>query len=98
MGYPEMQDDFIAGYWLCSWMDVYLEAVDEQDLEKRNEAVTNIGRYTSLPVSQKYLSNPEDFDSSITTPAQNGDIALLSEFYDSSCSVYRSNQPAESTG
>ncbi|MDN4609584.1 hypothetical protein [Arthrobacter burdickii] len=92
-----MQDDFIAGYWLCSWMDVYLEAVDEQDPQKRNQAVTNIAKYPSLPVSQKYLSNPEDFDTMITTPARNGDPAMVSEYYDSSCTIYRDNQPAGST-
>ena len=82
-----MNDEYVAGYWLCSWMDVYLKAVD--DPQKRNEAVSNLAKYTSLPIVQQNLGNPEHFEASIVAPARLGDSAAVSEYYGASCRDYK---------
>ena len=87
------QDTYISGYWLCAWMDVYLEAMKTGDGAGQQEGIDNISKYTSLPSQQEHLQNPEEFDSQLVAPAALGDPTVLKSYYGSSCGNYVENNP-----
>ena len=82
------QDTAVAGYWLCAWMDTYVQALDNGNEQGRTESLAYLAKYTQLPASQAYLVNPEVFDETVIAPAQAGDPTKLREHF-KSCSNYR---------
>ncbi|MDM7991327.1 hypothetical protein [Arthrobacter sp. zg-Y877] len=82
------QDNAVAGYWLCAWMDSYLRALDNSDPASQEQSMEYLAKYTSLPAMQEHLVNPEVFDASFITPAQAGDPAQLRKFFKGSCSSF----------
>jgi hypothetical protein len=96
--HPGIHDEFVAGYWLCSWMDVYLRSLDDDNSPQRKEAVSNLGKYTSLPIVKQNLFNPDDFEAGIVIPAQRGEPAAVGEYFKAGCDPYRDNQPGPPAG
>ncbi|MCC9204295.1 hypothetical protein [Arthrobacter sp. zg-Y769] len=89
------QDTTVAGYWLCAWMDSYLEAFDSGDEAGQEHSMGYLAKYTSLPSTQKFMVNPEVFDASVIAPAKAGDPALLREYFKGDCSSFtRSADPS----
>lgn len=83
-----VQDSLVAGYWLCAWMDSYLEALDGNDAPGQAEGMEYLSKYTQLPAVQTSLVNPEDFEASVIAPAKDGDPAKLREYF-GTCPSYR---------
>ena len=80
-----VQDTAVAGYWLCAWMDTYVQALDSNNEQDQTVSMAHLSKYTQLPASQAYLVNPEVFDETVIAPAQAGDPAKLREYF-KSCS------------
>ncbi|MCQ1948732.1 hypothetical protein NNX28_02155 [Arthrobacter sp. zg-Y859] len=83
-----VQDTTVAGYWLCAWMDSYLQALDSGDATGQEHSMEYLAKYTSLPAIQENMVNPEVFDASVIAPAQAGDPAQLREFFKGDCSSF----------
>ncbi|MCQ1994219.1 hypothetical protein [Arthrobacter sp. zg-Y1171] len=84
-----VQDTTVAGYWLCAWMDSYLQALDSGDAAGQDHSMEYLAKYTSLPSTQEFMVNPEVFDASVIAPAQAGDPAQLREYFKGGCSSFR---------
>lgn len=89
------QDTMVAGYWLCAWMDAYLQASDSSNAQGQADSMAYLGKYTSLPSTREYMVNPEDFDAAVVEPARAGNPAKLREYYKGGCSSFhRAAHPA----
>ena len=83
------QDVQVAGFWLCAWMDSYLQAVDSDDASGQSDSLVYLDRYTQLPAVQAHFVNPEDFEANVIAPAQAGDPTSIRKFFQT-CGAYRS--------
>ncbi|UPO76388.1 hypothetical protein [Arthrobacter sp. Helios] len=83
-----IQDTLVAGYWLCAWMDSYLQAVDGNDAPGQADGMAYLSKFTQLPAIQANMVNPAVFDSSVIAPAKAGDPATVREYF-KTCSNYR---------
>ena len=83
-----VQDTAVAGYWLCAWMDTYVQALDNGNEQRRSESLAHLAAYTQLPAVQAYTANPEVFDETVIAPAQAGDSAKVRDYF-RTCSNYR---------
>lgn len=83
-----IQDTLVAGYWLCAWMDSYLQAVDGDDPAGQADGMAYLSKFTQLPAIQANMVNAEVFDSNVIAPARDGDPATVREYF-KTCSNYR---------
>lgn len=83
-----IQDTMVAEYWLCAWMDSYLQAVDGNDALGKADGMAHLSKFTQLPALQASMVNPEVFDASVIAPAKAGDPATVREYF-KTCSNYR---------
>ncbi|MCC3275391.1 MULTISPECIES: hypothetical protein [unclassified Arthrobacter] len=83
------QDNDVAAYWLCAWMDAYISASDAGDAAAQEQSMGYLAKYTSLPASREYMVNPEVFDAAVVEPARAGNPAKLREYYKGSCSAFQ---------
>jgi hypothetical protein len=81
-----VEDVAVAGYWLCAWMAEYIGAVDSGDAVQKEAAMSEIEKYTSLPIIETVHQNPEVFEASVVNTARRGETANLREFF-KSCRV-----------
>ncbi|MER2134485.1 MAG: hypothetical protein ABS910_07380 [Arthrobacter sp.] len=82
------QDTQVAGFWLCAWMDTYLQAVDSEDAPGQQNSMAYLSKYTQLPAVQTHFVNPEDFEANVIAPAQAGDPTSIRKFFQT-CGAYR---------
>ncbi len=71
----------VAEYWLCTWMRDYLGAVDAGDQPRADLAMSQLGKYPSLPAIIADNPNPKAFSASVLQPARMGDTRMLREFF-----------------
>jgi len=81
------QDVMVAEYWLCAWMDSYLQAVDSNDAPGQAAGMAHLSRYTQLPAIQANHANPEVFETTVIGPAKENDPTNLRAHF-KSCSNY----------
>lgn len=82
------QDMMVASFWLCAWMDTYLQAVDGDDAPGKENSMAYLSRYTGLPAIQTFFVDREVFDSRVIATAQAGDPTNLRKEFQS-CGAYR---------
>lgn len=84
----------IAFYWLCSWEESYLEAVDRSDKNAAASALAEVGKWESLPFAESHFSDPDHaWEKTVLTPAKQGDPTAMRASFDRECMEYKSNNP-----
>jgi len=85
----------VAFYWLCSWENSYLNAVDKSDTNTAASSLAQIGKWESLPFAVSHLSDPgHGWEKAILTPAKQGDPSAMRASFDSDCLEYKSINPS----
>lgn len=87
-------DVAVTEYWLCAWMDQYIQAEDASNDQLKNAAMAEIETYTSMPAIVAHHTNPDDFTSSVIGPAKLGDSTILRAFFNNCTNYERANPRA----
>lgn len=72
---------FVAFYWRCSWMTVYLDAFDSGDVSGQTEALGYLERWRDLPWVQEHVVDSDGgWQQRIIEPARLGDPTTMRKF------------------
>ncbi|MGO1591501.1 MAG: hypothetical protein ACTHW1_04860 [Ancrocorticia sp.] len=66
--------------WHCSWLDEYLNAVDESDVDSAKTALTNLQGFADMAHVREHLPDVDQFQYDIVKPISSGDLTPARQY------------------
>jgi hypothetical protein len=87
----------VSFFWLCSWEEAYLAAVDDDDPHAEAVALDMISRFTGLPAVEASFENKEDWRAAVLDPviAGDGPATIEQDFRQATCDWYEAARSGE---
>lgn len=83
---PQLVQQFVAKYWQCAWMNVYLDETRHDN--DRAVAFAQLEKYTYLDFSEAQFGNYREYHQSLTVAAMEQQKSVYALEFSRDCGVY----------